>query len=447
MKFPIFFLFFAFVGVFHGMDLESIKPSIVRLIVLGEGESGATGTGFVVATKNGESLVATNCHVVAERARDDSLIVARKNGDAVEAYKGVVLWQDSLKDLAVVRVENLNAPALIMHRVGPKQGDEVFALGFPGVADDDASIAAFAEAHSNSHSNRINDPTGQASRFVEATLSKASVRRIVKGTWEPGDPVPEFQIIEHDVNITAGNSGGPLLNHCGHVVGVNTQRVPDPDLPFDIVRKSSHSSELISALDKLGIKFKSTSEPCTAAALAGKSMSGFWITVFAILAAVGVGVALFVALKKPAFVRETYTQFLRRSTPPPISPAAPSVVPAVIRQNPSPAGLGAWVLQAETPEAGETRTVRIDVPHSMIGRGKLIVGRKEGMVHFHIRNTSISSQHATLLLDESGLYIEDRNSSNGTRVNGTKLSPFSPVKLRAGDFVVLGEMRFQVTFS
>jgi hypothetical protein len=447
MKFPIFFLFFAFVGVCHGMDLESIKPSIVRLIVLGEGESGATGTGFVVATKNGESLVATNCHVVAERARDDSLIVARKNGDAVEAYKGVVLWQDSLKDLAVVRVENLNAPALIMHRGGPKQGDEVFALGFPGVADDDASIAAFAEAHSNSHSNRINDPTGQASRFVEATLSKASVRRIVKGTWEPGDPVPEFQIIEHDVNITAGNSGGPLLNHCGHVVGVNTQRVPDPDLPFDIVRKSSHSSELISALDKLGIKFKSTSEPCTAAALAGKSMSGFWIPVFAILAAAGVGVALFVALKKPALVRETYTQFLRRSTPPPISPAAPPVVPSAIRQNFSPAGLGAWVLQAETPEAGGARTVRIDVPHSMIGRGKLIVGRKEGMVHFPIRNTSISSQHATLLLDESGLYIEDRNSSNGTRVNGTKLSPFSPVKLRAGDFVVLGEMRFQVTFS
>ena len=90
MKFPIFFLFFAFVGVCHGMDLESIKPSIVRLIVLGEGESGATGTGFVVATKNGESLVATNCHVVAERARDDSLIVARKNGDAVEC--GVSCW-------------------------------------------------------------------------------------------------------------------------------------------------------------------------------------------------------------------------------------------------------------------------------------------------------------------------------------------------------------------
>jgi hypothetical protein len=302
-----------------------------------------------------------------------------------------------------------------------------------------------ASTNSNSRSNRINDPTGQASRFVEATLSKASVRRIVKGTWESGDPIPEFQIIEHDVNITAGNSGGPLLNHCGHVVGVNTQRVPDPDLPFDIVRKSSHSSELISALDKLGVKFKTTLEPCTAAALDGKSMGGFWVPVFAILAAAGVGVALFLALKKPALVRETYTQFLRRSTPLPISPAVPPVIPKAIPPPSSPAGLGGWILHAETSEAGGTHSVRIDLPHSMIGRGKLIVGRKEGMVHFPIKNSSISSQHATLLLDESGLYIEDRNSSNGTRVNGTKLSPFRPVRLRAGDSIVLGEMRFQVT--
>jgi phosphohistidine swiveling domain-containing protein len=445
MRFWIFILVLALANVCQALDLEGIKPSVVRLIVFGEGDSGGTGTGFVVGANAGGALVATNSHVVSQRAQDDSIIVARKNGDAVESYAGVVQWEDPLKDLAIVRVENLNAPTLTIHRVGPKQGEEVFALGFPGVADDDASISAFAEAHANKTSHRINDPTGQASRFVEATLSKASVRRVVKGTWEPGDPIPEFNIIEHDVNITAGNSGGPLLNQCGLVVGVNTQRVPDPDIPIDIVRKSSHSSELISALDNLGIRYKSTSEPCVAAALAGKSVSGFWIPVFAILSAAGVGVALFLALKKPAFVRETYTQFLRRSPPPPNSPAPPPILPAAIPQQPPPAGLGGWVLQGENPEAGGDRRVRIEVPTSMIGRGKLIVGRKAGVVHFPIRNTSISSQHATLLLDETGLYIEDRNSSNGTRINGKKLAPFSSVKLRAGDSVVLGEMRFQVS--
>jgi len=444
MKFWILVWLFALGIVSHAIDLESIKPSVLRLIVFGKEDSVGTGTGFAVGANADGVLVVTNWHVVAQRAQDDSIIVARKTGELVEAYTGVVKWEDSLKDLAVVQVKNLKAPPLSIHRVGPKQGEEVFALGYPAVADDNASIAAFAEAHANRSANQMKDPTGQASRFVEATLSKASVRRIVKGTWEPGDPIPEFYIIEHDVNITAGNSGGPLLNQCGHVVGVNTQRVTDPDMPIDIVRKSSHSSELISALDNLGIRFNSTSAPCTASAFAGKSVSGgLWIPVFAILAASGMGVALFVAFKKPAILRESYTQFLRRSPPPPISPASPPNIP----QSPSPARLAGWFLEGENPEAGEARTVRIEVPNSLIGRGKLIVGRKAGVVHFPVRNTSISSQHATLLLDETGLYIEDRNSSNGTLINGKKLVSFSPVKLRLGDSVVLGEMRFQVGSS
>jgi phosphohistidine swiveling domain-containing protein len=444
MKFSICFLALAFAGVCHGMNLENIKPSVVRLVVLGEGDSAATGTGFVVGTKNGETLIATNCHVVAQRAQDNSIIVARKNGDAVEAYSGVVLWQDALKDLAVVCVKMMNAPALTIHQVGPKQGDEVYALGFPAVADDLISRQVFLEAAMNRNSNRINDPSGQASRFVEATLSKASVRRIVKGTWEPGDPGPEFTIIEHDVNITAGNSGGPLLNRCGDVIGVNTQRVRDPDIPVDIVRKSSHSSELISALDKLGIKFKTTSEPCAAVGLAGESM-GFWVPVLAILAAAGVAVALFLAIKKPALIRETYTQFLRRSTPPPLSPAAPPLAPSTAPQVPYSSSQRAWVLEGENPEAEGSRKVRIEVPLSMIGKGKLIVGRKTGMVHFSIKNSSISSQHATLLLDESGLYIEDRNSSNGTKINGKKLAPFRAVKVLIGDRLTLGEVNFTLT--
>lgn len=446
LKFAAFILAFALSAVGKGMDWDALKPSVVRLVVIAQNkEDNATGTGFVVGADGNACLVVTNCHVVAERAQNDSIIVARKNGDHVEAYNGVVEWQDDHRDLAVVRVENLQSKPLTLHRSGPDQGDDVFALGFPGVVDDDASVDAFAEAVSNSTSHRIDDPTGQASRFVEATLSKASVRRVVEGNWDPGDPPPEFKIIEHDVNITGGNSGGPLLNGCGQVVGVNTQ------LNFDqlgVVRKSSHSSELISALDNLGIRYKSTSTPCTAAALAGQSVGGFWIPVFAILAAAGVGVALFVALKKPAFVRETYTQFLRRSPPPPpISPVSPPPIPVAAPPAPWVAPQAAdsqgWLLEGENPETGQK--VRIEVAGSMVGRGKLVLGRKEGLVHYHVKNTSISSQHATLLLDGTGLYLEDRNSSNGTRVNGNKLPPFSPVKLCAGDSVLLGDLVLRVS--
>lgn len=440
MKFLIFFLFFAFVGVCRGMDLERIKPSVVRLIVFGEGKSIGSGTGFVVGSDSTGSLIATNNHVVEDsHGGDDAIVIATKNGDTVEAYTGVLLWADKFKDLAIVRVENLRAPPLTIHLVGPKQGDEVFALGFPGVADDEASDQAFLKSLDERKSNRINDPTGQASRFVEATLSKAAVRRIVDGKWNSDHPIQEFKIIEHDVNIGHGNSGGPLLNQCGHVIGVNTAGKHDP---LSVVRISSHSSELISALENLGIRYKATSKPCTAASLAGKSVNSLWIPILAILAATGVAVALFVALRKPTLIRETYTQFLRRSTPPPLSPAALPPAPSTPPQVPYSSSQRAWVLEGENPEAEGSRKVRIEVPSSMIGKGKLIVGRKTGMVHFPIKNSSISSQHAALLLDESGLYIEDRNSSNGTKINGKKLAPFRAVKVLIGDRLTLGEVNF-----
>jgi hypothetical protein len=445
MKFSICFLALAFAGVCHAFDLEGIKPSVVRLIVFVDKDGKyCTGTGFVVSSSGNDSLVATNCHVVSECFQNDSIFVARKNGDAVEAYTGVVQWQDPARDLAVIKVQNLNAPKLKIHRVGPKQGDDVYALGFPGVADDPISEEAFINAVVNSNSNRVDDPSGQASKFVEPTLSKASVRRIVKGSWNPLETTQEFDIIEHDVNISPGNSGGPLLNECGQVVGVNTMLNLDD---LGIVRMSSHSSELISALENLGIRYKATSTPCTAASLAGQSVNSLWMPILAILAAAGVAVALFVALKKPTLIRETYTQFLRRSTPPPLSPAALPPAPSTPPQVPHSSSQRAWVLEGENPEAEGSRKVRIEVPSSMIGKGKLIVGRKTGMVHFPIKNSSISSQHATLLLDESGLYIEDRNSSNGTKINGRKLSPFKPVKLTHGDTLGLGEIIIKVNHS
>jgi hypothetical protein len=444
MKYWFTVLLLSFVNFCHAIDLEVIKPSVVRLIVF-QDEGIGTGTGFVVGSDSDGCLVATNHHVVeAINTSGKNIIVARKRGAVVESYGGKVIWQDRYKDLAVVRVENLKAKPLTLHKEGPKQGDEVLALGFPGVADDDDSFIAFLKEHFSSSSNIVNDSTGQAARFIEATLSKAAVRRIVNRKWHPSDPVNDFPIIEHDVNISPGNSGGPLLNACGQVVGVNTMLNLDN---LGIVRMSSHSSELISALNNLGIRYKATSTPCTAVALAGKSVNSFWIPILAILAAAGVAVALFVALRKPTLIRETYTQFLRRSTPSPLAPAAPTIVPAAVPQAPAPTSQRGWILEGENPEAAGSRKVRIDVPSTMIGRGKLIVGRKAGVVHFPVRNTSISSQHATLLLDESGLYIEDRNSSNGTRINGTKLPPFSPVKLRTGDSVTLGEVSMQVSSS
>jgi len=422
----------------HALDLERIKPSVVRVVVF-EKDGCCTGSGFIVQSSGGSSVIATNCHVVAGRKNDGSILIVRKNGKLIEAYKGKVFWQDNYSDLALVRVPTLNATALVLSTLNPTQGDDVCALGFPAVVDDEESIKAFGDALDNAHSAVVNDPTGQAARFVEPTLSKASIRRVVKGKWEPNDPIPEFDIIEHDVNFSGGNSGGPLLNACGHVIGINTMLVSGNTAT--VVRKSSHARALIEVLNRQGINASITSVPCTlAGSLSPLGGGGSMLWIFAIMAAAAIGAALFFAIRRPAIIAETYTQFLRRGQPlarTDVPPPLPTTFPGT-----PPMGTGGWILAGINPEAGQSAAIRLEITPQM--GGKIILGRKQGVVHLLLKNTSISGQHAAILVSSSGLSVEDRNSSNGTRINGQRLAPFAPHPLKPGDTLEVGEVRLQV---
>jgi len=422
----------------HAMDIERIKPSVVRLVVFGK-DGLCTGSGFVVQSAGGSAVIATNCHVVADRKNDNSILIVRKNGNRIEAYNGQVFWQDSNHDLALLKVSNLNATPLTLSRATPAQGDDVCALGFPGVVDDDESVKAFGDALDKASSSLVNDPTGQAARFVEPTLAKASVRRVVKGKWEPNDPVPEFDIIEHDVNFSGGNSGGPLLNACGHVIGINTMMVGGHDT-MTVVRKSSHAGILIEALNHQGIHASITASPCTIASSMSSWSGGTMLWIFAIMAAAAIGAALFFAIRRPAVIAETYTQFLRRGHAG-VSQAVPPPLPTAYRGE-APKLTGGWLLEGINPEAGQSAAIRLEIPQQ-IG-GKFILGRKPGLVHLLVQNTSVSGQHAAILVSSSGISVEDRNSSNGTRVNGQRLTPFAAHPLKPGDTLEVGEVRLQL---
>ncbi len=59
-----------------------------------------------------------------------------------------------------------------------------------------------------------------------------------------------------------------------------------------------------------------------------------------------------------------------------------------------------------------------------------------------IKDQSVSSKHARLILKADGLYIEDLDSFNSSYVNGNQLVPGQPVKLEAQDVVQFGDKRF-----
>ena len=138
------------------------------------------GSGFIVST---DGLVLTNAHVVREAKE-----VTVKLQDRRE-FRAKVLGQDPATDVAVLRIEGKNLPAV---RLGdPKQvevGDPVLAIGAP--------------------------------YSLEQTATQGIVS--AKGRSLPGDNTV-VPFIQTDAAVNPGNSGGPLFDGAGNVIGINAQ--------------------------------------------------------------------------------------------------------------------------------------------------------------------------------------------------------------------------------
>lgn len=136
------------------------------------------GTGFVVA----KNYVLTNRHVVDDA---DTLAIVDP-ADPSKMHTATVLGVAKGFDLALLKCETLNAPAIPICQTAAARGTEVLALGFP------------------------------VSNVVGSGLK--STRGIITGL-----PSKETEgMMVSDVQINPGNSGGPLCDSSGRVVGINT---------------------------------------------------------------------------------------------------------------------------------------------------------------------------------------------------------------------------------
>lgn len=153
--------------------ITRVRPATVYI----ETEDGA-GSGMIIGA---DGMVLTNAHVVE---RTNSAYVTLITG---EKYAGQVIGRDEVADLALIRIFPAQVPIPKVefgNSDSVEQGDEVFTLGFPfGIK-------------------------GSAS-FKEGTISRV----ISDG---------QTTYIETSAEIHPGNSGGPLVNRKGQIVGVNT---------------------------------------------------------------------------------------------------------------------------------------------------------------------------------------------------------------------------------
>ena len=152
--------------------------------VVGIKSGGGSGTGFVAESSG---LIFTNRHVVQSRKSVD---ISYADGTDTTAE---VIFRDREKDLAILRPvkARIKSPLPLCFASYPQPGEEVFALGNP--------------------------------RGLANTVTRGIVSSVRRAEGEFRSVVPEgTTLIQTDAAVNPGNSGGPLLNSSGEVVGIVT---------------------------------------------------------------------------------------------------------------------------------------------------------------------------------------------------------------------------------
>lgn len=219
-------------------DIAATSRGVVRVVTIavvdGQVVGFGHGSGFAIAPNR----VVTNAHVVelAQRYPQD-VVVGVVPSEGAKSYQGRVIALDAARDLALIEFTGTSLPPAALYTGPASEGEAVVALGYPGNVD---------LATARSAADYI---TPMAPIRSQGVLSG---RRSLSGT----------DVLLHTASIARGNSGGPLLDRCGRVLGVNSAithgEEGDASFGFAIA-----DNELAVFLHAAGQPFVAVSTPCT----------------------------------------------------------------------------------------------------------------------------------------------------------------------------------------
>lgn len=441
-------------------DLDPVIAATVRIEAV---STGRRGTGWViqgvdVQNRAGAAVIATSYNIIEKSSE-----IRVSEPGSPERYYAIPIGYDTDRNIAFLEVKDVRARPLVLTRTTPKLGWNVWATGYNKASD-------YAEGP-----NRL---------AVKATVKGGRMGRDLRGPVSRETRATVNQI-EHDATLLPGYEGGPLVDRCARVVGMNMKSgaevVRRANLliePQAAVMNALKSDEVITAALAKGVKIDvRDGEGCGSAAASApvpsvpskepveKEPVG---ALGRLTAAFGSGssalLALAALLGVVALGFGIYT--LTRRQPSPAggwepAPAAP------VRDSPQSrdAGASAPTSVAGTPP-GDTKVaesvlrltgrgpggepIELSFGSATLQKGGVMIGvgaNADVKVPDNRTEHKVSRLHARIAHDGRNFTIEDNKSLNKTYVGGKPIESHVPTPLLNGERIRLADVELSVSIS
>ena len=178
-------------------DIAAAARGVVRVVLVATDGSEAYfvghGSGLAVAPDK----VLTNAHVVELTREEKNLVIGVIPSEGRKTFGGRVIAYSPGNDLALIQLEEGSLPVSTFYAGAVGDGQHVTAIGYPGTVDRAQGLGL----------KQMVEPLGTVK---------------TSGNTSSGRSTQSFDTILHTAPLAAGNSGGPLVDDCGRVLGVNS---------------------------------------------------------------------------------------------------------------------------------------------------------------------------------------------------------------------------------
>ncbi len=175
-------------------SVDKVYGSTVVVIASSKGKTISTGTGFIYKKKDGKAYIMTNNHVI-----DGADSVAVEFNDKNDTIEASIVGGDTYADIAVLTIKDDNYTAVEIGDVDSlKLGDTIFTVGSPMGANYKGTVTKGILSGKE--------------RMVEVNLTGSTSDYYMK-------------VLQIDAAVNPGNSGGPLCDVSGNVIGIISLKI------------------------------------------------------------------------------------------------------------------------------------------------------------------------------------------------------------------------------